>query len=304
MALTATCKKCNREVPVGNHCPYCGGKLGKTAAHAAWAVEKTPVRDWMSWNAVMRILLPAMLAVLLLTLLLEGLSGGTQALEQMLVSGFPIVLVILLGTVFLLVLLVLLLQGKELSDYVIDSRGVHETRYLPHPTALRLLLRGKSPALMNQLDPEAETPVLRLDEKNLSWREVARVQLWPEKCMVLFYAPVWWLRIPVACTPFTWDDTLSFVREKIGKKKAVQLPASLRVVSAPARRRSKPKQPVLVPEVEEALDRLREEERAEAWDSAPPEEPFNPDDAIRTEAPPLPPDEDTAGEQLTMDLGG
>ena len=154
-----------------------------------------------------------------------------------------------------------------------------------------------------QLDPEADTPVLRLDEKNLSWREVARVQLWSEKCMVLFYAPAWWLRIPVACTPFTWDDTLSFVRDKIGKKKAVQLPDSLRVASASSRRAARPKQPVLVPEVEEALDRLREADLAESRGRPPKEEPFFPEEDIPAEAPSLPPDEEAAAEQLTMDLG-
>ena len=65
MALTAYCKKCAREVEPGAVCPYCGTKLGKTAAHAAWCLERTPVKDWMSWNAVMRVLLPAGLAVLL-----------------------------------------------------------------------------------------------------------------------------------------------------------------------------------------------------------------------------------------------
>ena len=62
MALTAYCKKCAREVEPGEVCPYCGSKLGKNAAHAAWCVERTPVKDWMCWNALMRILLPAALA--------------------------------------------------------------------------------------------------------------------------------------------------------------------------------------------------------------------------------------------------
>ena len=66
MALTAYCKKCKREVEAAELCPFCGTKLGKTAAHAAWCVERVPVKDWMCWNAVMRLLLPAALAVLLL----------------------------------------------------------------------------------------------------------------------------------------------------------------------------------------------------------------------------------------------
>ena len=49
----------------GEVCPFCGTRLGKNAAHAAWCVERSPLKDWMSWNAVMRVLLPAGLAVLL-----------------------------------------------------------------------------------------------------------------------------------------------------------------------------------------------------------------------------------------------
>ena len=144
MALTAYCKKCAREVEPGEVCPYCGSKLGKNAAHAAWCVERTPVKDWMCWNALMRILLPAALVILLLVLAAEGISGGIGAVEKMLVSGFPAVLLILLGTILLLALAALLLQGKELTDYVVDNRGLHEVHYLPDPTPLKLIARLRS----------------------------------------------------------------------------------------------------------------------------------------------------------------
>ena len=110
MALTAYCKKCAREVDPGEVCPYCGSKLGKNAAHAAWCVERTPVKDWMCWNALMRVLLPAALFILLLVLAAEGISGGIGAVERLLVSGFPVVLLVLLGTILLLALLALILQ--------------------------------------------------------------------------------------------------------------------------------------------------------------------------------------------------
>ena len=56
--------------------------------------------------------------------------------------------------------------------------------------------------------------------------------------MVLFYAPSWWLRIPVICTPFTWDDTMDYIREKLGKKKKVILPQSLRTEAQASGHRS------------------------------------------------------------------
>ena len=230
---------------------------------------RTPVKDWMSWNRVMRVLLPAGLAVLLLVLLAEGLAGGPAAVERLLGSGLLTVLAILLGTAVGIVFLVLLLQGRELRDYTIDNRGVHETCYLPDPTPLKLLARLKSPALLAGADPEAAAPVVRLSQRDISWRDVARVQLWPEKCMVLVYAPAWWMRVAVACTPFTWDDTLGLIRNKLGRKKKVLLPPTLVETRPPAPRRGAKPQAKLVPEVEEAIERLRREEEAERRNAAP-----------------------------------
>ena len=258
MALTAYCKKCGREVEPGEICPRCGTRLGKNAAHAAWCVERTPVKDWMYWNSVMRVLLPAALAILVLVLVLEAVSGGVAAVELMITSGFPLTLLILLAAALLAVFAALLLQGKELSDFVVDSRGIHETRYLPDPTPLKLLLRLKSPAAAKQAEG-GETRVLMLSRRDLAWKDVARVQLWPEKCMILFYAPAWWLRIPAVCTPFSWDDTIGLAREKLGKKKKVKLPPSMQA-DAPAARRTAVQAPV--------AEQIRMDDMEPAWADA------------------------------------
>ena len=260
MALTAYCKKCNREVSPGEVCPRCGTKLGKNAAHAAWCLERTPVRDWLCWNEIMRVLLPAGLAVLLAVLLAEWLSGGTEALEKLLGAGFlPTLAALLLCTVGI-VGLVLALRGKELADYVVDRRGVHETRYLPHPTALKMLLRFRSPAAADAAGEDP--PLVRLGEREIAWKDVARVQLWPEKCTILIYAPAWWLRIGLVCTPFTWEDAIGMIREKLGRKKKVLLPPSLVTAVPPASGKRKPAA-TAPPEIAEALEQLRQEEAAE-----------------------------------------
>ena len=246
MALTAYCKKCAREVEAGELCPHCGSRLGRNAAHAAWCVERTPVKDWMCWNALMRILLPAALVILLMVLLAEGISGGAGAVEKLLVSGFPAVLLILLGTILAIAFMALLLQGKELADYVVDNRGIHEIRYLPDPTPVKLLARLKSPSLLREAK-QGQVAVLKLDEKELPWKNVARVQLWPEKCMILYYAPSWWMRIAASCTPFSWDDAMMLTREKLGKKKKIRLPSSL-VIPAEQRARSPVSRPRRTPE--------------------------------------------------------
>ena len=85
------------------------------------------------------------------------------------------------------------------------------------------------------------------------------MQLWPEKCVILFYSPAWWLRIAVLCTPFTWEDVMDLARGKLGKKRGIRLPSSL--VIPPQPRARKKTQTKASPEVEEALEQLRMEER-------------------------------------------
>lgn len=244
MPITAYCKKCARDVSVGDTCPHCGGKLPKSAVRAAWCADHTPVKDWMCWNAAMRLLIPVAVTVLAMILLLEGLAGGGEAVEALLRGGLLWSLLGMLGLTAAVLLLALILQGDDIMDCVVDGRGIHVQQYLPQPTPLKLLLRLRSPRLMEQYDP-AEG-LLLIGQKELAWKDVARVQLWPEKTLILFYAPAWWMRLALPCTPFTYEDAQSLIRDKIGRKKGVVLPREL---MAPA----KPKQAKVAPACEEQI---------------------------------------------------
>ena len=238
LPLTSYCKKCGQDVPVADFCPHCRAKLAANTVRLAWCVEHHPVRDWMCWNAVMRLLLPVLAATLALVILLEALLGGAAGVTALLGSGLLVSLAGILGMLLALMLLVFILQGDDLLDCVIDGRGIHVQVYLPHPTALKLLLRGKSPRLM-----DSGEDMLLLSSREIAWKDIQRVQLWPEKNMILFYAPKWWMRVSLPCTPFTWEDALEFIREKIGRKKAVILPEECRQaapVKAKASKTAKP----------------------------------------------------------------
>jgi len=237
MPITAYCKKCARDVAPGDRCPECGSKLAKSAIRVAWCAEHYPVRDWISWNSAMRILLPLAGMVLLLVLVLEALAGGLAGIEALLRSGLLFALLGLLIIVAAVLLLAFILQGEDLQDCVVDGRGVHIQQYLPQPTPLKLMLRLKPASLMEQYDP-AEG-ILLISQKELLWKDIARVQLWPEKTMILFYAPAWWMRLALPCTPYTYEDSLTFIQEKLGKKKDVKLPGELLLPSQP--KQEKPK---------------------------------------------------------------
>lgn len=236
MPITAYCKKCARDVAPGERCPHCGGKLAKSAVRVAWCADHIPLKDWISWNAAMRILLPLAAMVLVLILLLEGMAGGLQAVEDLLRGGLLFALLGLLAMVITLLLLVFILQGEDLQDCVVDGRGVHVQTYLPHPTPMKLLLRMKPAALLQQYDP-AEG-ILLIDQREVMWKDIARVQLWPEKTMILLYSPAWWLRLALPCTPFTYEDSLGFIQEKLGRKKGVILPGELTALPKPMKEKT------------------------------------------------------------------
>lgn len=246
MPITAYCKKCARDVSPGDRCPECGSKLAKSAIRVAWCAEHYPVRDWMSWNAAMRILLPLLGMVFLLVLVLEALAGGLPGVDALLRGGLLFALLGLLIIVAALLLLIFILQGEDLQDCVVDGRGVHIQQYLPQPTPLKLMLRLKPASLMEQYDPEEG--ILLISQKELLWKDIARVQLWPEKTLILFYAPAWWMRLALPCTPYTYEDSLTFIQEKLGKRKDMKLPGEL-----PAPVKPRTEKPAPKPQQEEQL---------------------------------------------------
>lgn len=242
MAITSYCKKCGQDVPRGDSCPYCGGKLPKTSARVVWCLEHSPVKDWMCWNAVLRIMAPAMVVVLAMILLVEGWAGGWLAVEALLNRG----LLWTWGTLCLAMLtglwLVLLGQGYDLLDCVVDHKGVHITTYLLEPTAMRLILRLRSPSLAQQAVTGPAGKVLMVQTREIAWKEISRVQLWPEKTTVLLYAPNWWMRLAVPCSAFQYEDVLEFMRDKVGRRKDLLLPEDVKAAPKPRKPRAATKE--------------------------------------------------------------
>ena len=136
-----------------------------------------------------------------------------------------------------------------LLDCVVDHKGVHITTYLMEPTALRLMLRLRSPALAHQAVTGPAGTVLMVQTREIAWKEISRVQLWPEKATVLLYAPNWWMRLAVPCSAFQYEDVLEFMRDKVGRRKDLLLPEDVK--AAP-----KPRKPRGTGKVAEAVEQL------------------------------------------------
>lgn len=221
LAKTLYCKKCNMDVPEGEACPVCGKTPPASSMRVAWMYARQRALDWMSWNAVMRIAVPVLTAATALGLVLELLLGGGAGVRQLLNSGFLWVMGMLLLFVAAVTLLVFALGGADELYCVVDSRGFHVRTALPGANRVKLWMHGKSAALMDTADTNGR---VILSEKDLAWKDIARVQLWTDKRLMLLYSPRWWMKLSVPILLAKWNDVLTMVDEKLGKKKAVELP--------------------------------------------------------------------------------
>jgi len=105
--------------------------MAKTGYGKTWEVPHMPAKDWMCWNAVLRLTLPVMAAVLVMILALQGLSAGTQGVEDMLKGPLLMVLTGLLAMFLPILWLVFLLQGEDVLVCTVDNQGVHVRGMLP-----------------------------------------------------------------------------------------------------------------------------------------------------------------------------
>ena len=299
--ITAYCKKCKDDVAPGEVCPRCGGKLTKASQRVHWEIRHDPAKDWMCWNSAARIVLPVTAAMVAVLLALEMVSGGISAVQKLLEGGLMTIVGTLVAVFFLGLWLMLLLQGEETFSCTLDSRGAHVTIYLENPTKTQLLARLRRPT--------EETRVL-IAQRDFAWKDVQRIQLWPEKLLILFYAPRWWMRLSVPCLPDSWPSSILFMQEKVGKKKTVQMPEVIRhaaeyfppeetprseaAVYAPEAADFLPEEPLFVKEEPTLLP--VEEEAPFAPEENPASEPL----PSPTEEAPLPEDQVAGGEQGSM----
>ncbi len=219
MPVVSYCKKCKTEVPVSDVCMSCGKKLPKNSERLSWYNINEPVKDWMSWNSVMRILLPVLFIIFLLVFLVEWLTRGSQGAVHLLSQGLlPTFLLVTTG-LSLIIGAILLMQGQESIQYVIDHQGVHTYTFLTKPTKLKWYLRFQRPPIVNGKKDLNACVV----EKHVLYKQVRGISLWPDKWKILIYYPKFWLALPLSCAPMNYEEVLAYLFEKLNKKGGIKV---------------------------------------------------------------------------------
>ena len=113
MPLVNYCRKCRTETPLGESGPYCGGRLPKTGEQLSFGIIRNPVKDWFSWNDVLRVALPAWLVALAAVLAAEASATGAAGVTALLRQGFLWVMLGLLAGMLAALLALMLLRGPE-----------------------------------------------------------------------------------------------------------------------------------------------------------------------------------------------
>ncbi len=231
MPLVNYCRKCKAEVPPGEVCPYCGGKIAPSGERLSFETTRVPVRDWFAWNGLLRVLLPAYGLVVALVLVGEAAAGGMESVAALLRQGFLGLMGAVLAVLLAAVGLLLGLQGPELVRYVLDRQGVQARVYVPQGSERRLWARFLSPqavAALNENEAAAPEGLVLVRRVVLPWAQVRRVRIWREEGVVLLFRPALWQALCVRCP----QRELAQVEAFLGKKLK-------RLLSPPSARKKK-----------------------------------------------------------------
>ncbi len=224
MPLVQYCKKCKMDVPPGETCLHCGGKLTKTSEKLTFGIAHVPVKDWFCWNELLRIALPLLLGVVAVSLLFEMATGGKAAVERLLRSGFPGAMLILLGVILLVFYIILRLQGGERIQYELDKQGIHVRYYLHEAAPVQLYTRlvTKDELEMLAQDEHVLPGLTLIRYRCIQWKDIKRVHFWRENAVMLVYDPEWWQALFVNCPIGELEAVEKMVRKMLKPKKEIR----------------------------------------------------------------------------------
>ena len=224
MPYTNYCKKCKEETPVGETCPRCGAKLTRTGERLSFRMERTPVKDFFAWNAMLRIVVPVIGIVLLTTITIEGFTEGVRGIQSVFIQGFFGVLLGALCVLLLLAYFVLLLQGKETVQYLLDGKGIRVKVYVRNLRAWQRYSRLLSHQALEALAEEAQEPkdnnLVLVRNTFFAWVQIKRCSTWTETQTILLYAPSFWQVCCIPCTNLqTFEEVYGHLQKKVRQHK-------------------------------------------------------------------------------------
>ena len=227
MPLVNYCRKCRAETPLGESCPYCGGKLPQTGEQISFGLMRRPEKEWFAWNNVLRVALPVWLLVWASVLAAESAAAGAQGVAALMAGGFLRTMLGLLAAVAGVLWAVLRLQGVENVHVVLNRQGVHIRTYVPQGSRLALLSHFMNEAAADKLLQEDERPELQglvlVRRVSLPWNQIRRVRIWREESTLLFFRPTLWQAAYVRVPAQEMYAVEEYVRNRLKRSKKTKI---------------------------------------------------------------------------------
>jgi len=218
MPLACYCKKCKIEVPVGETCSRCGGKLTKASQRFSFQVMNTPLKDWMRWNSILRIVLSVWCVLTLIVLASECATYGWIGASRLVGSATGTALMLGLAAAVFAVSIYLWALGTEDHYYFFDSKGINVSIFVKDAGKIRRYAR----LVFKQVECD-ESYGWFAGQRQVQWSQIKRVQIWHDKCKIIVYSPSWWMQMSITCPADQFPEAVAYVIGKLGKKKDVSI---------------------------------------------------------------------------------
>ena len=182
------CKRCKKESPE-DVCQQCGKRAPVAAQRDIWSISTVPLADGRIWLNTFFTLLSVVALLLLLVFGVEIIVNGTGQAALLWQSAACRLILALLPLGMGLMLLLLLLQGREVNVFVLDKEGAHQQTW-HKPSFI------KSWARLQSVDRERDVrqldgTVMHLSqERHLLWKDVQDVKYRKRKSAIsIFHTP-------------------------------------------------------------------------------------------------------------------
>ena len=216
--LVYFCPRCVRQNPQ----PFCEGcqrSLGNPSVRYVWEDSRPALSEPYRLGLLLRVSAGAAAITVLVMLVLEYILSGPVAFTHFFRStGIPAAAVGMGIVLFMLGLLVLFLQGRETTQYMLDPKGVLKRTWI-EPTRLKCLARMiRYDQAAFQPNNEGK-PFLLAHEEYLVWQDAARYKLSPRAGRITLYRPYAFVFMVLHLPRHEYDGAAEMVSAKLKNKR-------------------------------------------------------------------------------------
>ena len=216
--LVYFCPKCQRQNPQP-FCNACNRSLGNPSVRYVWEDSSAPISDVTRLGLLLRVAASAVAVTVIVMLIIEYILRGPDAFTTFFKStGIPAAALGLGITLIGLGLVVLMFQGRESVQYMLDPKGVLKRTWI-EPTRLKCwsrMIRYDKAAFQKNSEGR---PFLLAHEEYLVWQDTARYKLAPRAGRITLYRPYAFVFMVLHLPRHEYDGAAEMVAAKLKNKR-------------------------------------------------------------------------------------